>query len=71
MCVLSECGVEVIFLLNVDGKVDLVVVLCELGCCEINELYVEVGFKFNGLLLCEGLVDEIFVYLVFKVFGLG
>ncbi len=71
MRALSERGAEVILLPNAAGKVDLAAVLRELGRREINELHVEAGFKLNGSLLREGLVDEVLVYLAPKVLGSG
>ncbi|MFV8527456.1 bifunctional diaminohydroxyphosphoribosylaminopyrimidine deaminase/5-amino-6-(5-phosphoribosylamino)uracil reductase RibD [Ralstonia pseudosolanacearum] len=71
MRALAEHGAEVILLPNADGKVDLPAMLRELGRREINELHVEAGYKLNGSLLREGLVDEILVYLAPKVLGSG
>ncbi|MDZ7920315.1 bifunctional diaminohydroxyphosphoribosylaminopyrimidine deaminase/5-amino-6-(5-phosphoribosylamino)uracil reductase RibD [Rhodoferax sp.] len=53
------------------GKVDLAAMLKDLGQREINELHVEAGFKLNGSLLREGLVDEFVVYLAPKLLGQG
>jgi diaminohydroxyphosphoribosylaminopyrimidine deaminase/5-amino-6-(5-phosphoribosylamino)uracil reductase len=53
------------------GKVDLAALIKDLGQREINELHVEAGFKLNGSLLREGLVDEFVVYLAPKVLGQG
>ena len=36
--------------------------LTELGRRGINELHVEGGFRLNGALLSEGLVDELLIY---------
>jgi diaminohydroxyphosphoribosylaminopyrimidine deaminase/5-amino-6-(5-phosphoribosylamino)uracil reductase len=55
-------GVEVIVLPNAAGKVDLAALLAELGRRGINEVMAEAGFKLNGSLLREGLVDELLVY---------
>jgi len=71
MRALAERGAEVVLLPNAAGKVDLPAMLRELGRREINELHVEAGFKLNGSLLREGLVDEILVYLAPKVLGSG
>ena len=38
---------------------------------QINELHVEAGFKLNGSLVREGLVDEFLVYLAPKLLGPG
>jgi diaminohydroxyphosphoribosylaminopyrimidine deaminase / 5-amino-6-(5-phosphoribosylamino)uracil reductase len=53
------------------GKVDLAAMLIDLGRREINELHVEAGFKLNGSLVREGLVDEFVVYLAPKLLGQG
>lgn len=53
------------------GKVDLRAVLADLGQREINELHVEAGFKLNGSLVREGLVDEFLLYLAPKLLGTG
>jgi len=45
--------------------------LQDLGRREINELHVEAGYKLNGSLLREGLVDELLVYLAPKLMGEG
>ena len=54
-----------------NGKVDLAAVLRDLGQRQINELHVEAGFKLNGSLVREGLVDEFLVYLAPKLLGPG
>jgi diaminohydroxyphosphoribosylaminopyrimidine deaminase/5-amino-6-(5-phosphoribosylamino)uracil reductase len=53
------------------GKVDLSAVMRDLGQRLINELHVEAGFKLNGSLVREGLVDEFLVYLAPKLLGPG
>jgi diaminohydroxyphosphoribosylaminopyrimidine deaminase/5-amino-6-(5-phosphoribosylamino)uracil reductase len=54
---------EIVALPNAGGKVDLAKMLQELGKRGINELHVEGGFKLNGSLVREGLVDEFLLYL--------
>ena len=54
---------EIVVLSNAGGKVDLAKMLEELGKRGINELHVEGGFKLNGSLVREGLVDEFLIYL--------
>ena len=54
---------QIVALPNADGKVDLRKMLQELGKRGVNELHVEGGFKLNGSLVREGLVDEFLVYL--------
>ncbi len=53
------------------GKVDLAAMMKDLGQREINELHVEAGFKLNGSLVRESLVDEFVVYLAPKLLGQG
>jgi diaminohydroxyphosphoribosylaminopyrimidine deaminase/5-amino-6-(5-phosphoribosylamino)uracil reductase len=48
---------------NAAGKVDLKGLLEELARRGINEVHAEAGFKLNGSLLREGLVDELLLYL--------
>ncbi len=54
-----------------ERKVDLGAMLRDLGQREINELHVEAGFKLNGSLVREQLVDEFLVYLAPKLIGQG
>lgn len=61
--VIEAAGAEVICLANADGKVDLFALLRELAKRGINELHVEAGFKLNGSLMREGLVDELLLYV--------
>lgn len=60
---LRSTGVEVVILPNASGKVELKDLLDELGRRGINEVHAEAGFKLNGSLLREGLVDELLLYL--------
>ena len=60
---LRSAGAEVVILPNAVGKVDLKDLLEELGRRGINEVHAEAGFKLNGSLLREGLVDELLLYL--------
>ena len=53
------------------AKVDLAAMLRDLAQREVNELHVEAGFKLNGSLIREGLVDEFLVYLAPKLIGQG
>lgn len=64
-------GAEVVALPNPHGKVDLAAVLRDLARREVNELHVEAGFKLNGSLVREGLVDEWLLYLAPKLLGAG
>jgi diaminohydroxyphosphoribosylaminopyrimidine deaminase / 5-amino-6-(5-phosphoribosylamino)uracil reductase len=66
---LRDLGHEVIMLPNLDGKVDLSLLMTELGRRQINELHVEAGFKLNGSLIREECVDELLVYLAPSLLG--
>lgn len=66
---LQEKGAEVIVLPNAAGKVELPALMQELGRREMNEVHVEAGFKLNGSLLREGLVDELVIYLAPHLIG--
>jgi diaminohydroxyphosphoribosylaminopyrimidine deaminase/5-amino-6-(5-phosphoribosylamino)uracil reductase len=54
---------EHVVLPNKDKKVELPLMLEELGRRGINELHVEAGFRLNGSLVREGCVDEFLLYL--------
>jgi len=60
---LNAAGAEVLLLPNPAGKVELSALLAELGRRGINEVHAEAGWKLNGSLLREGLVDELLLYL--------
>ncbi|RJF98935.1 bifunctional diaminohydroxyphosphoribosylaminopyrimidine deaminase/5-amino-6-(5-phosphoribosylamino)uracil reductase RibD [Noviherbaspirillum saxi] len=66
---LRERGAEIIILPNTHGKVDLPLLMEELGRRQINELHVEAGFKLNGSLIREACVDELLVYLAPSLLG--
>ena len=68
---LRSRGAEVVLLPGAGGKVDLAALLADLGQREVNELHVEAGFKLNGSLVREGLVDEFLVYLAPRLLGQG
>ena len=60
---LRSTGAEVLILPNAAGKVELKDLLTVLAQRGINEVHAEAGFKLNGSLLREGLVDELLLYL--------
>ena len=60
---LRSTGAEVLIFPNAAGMVELKDLLDELGRRGINEVHAEAGFKLNGSLLREGLVDELLLYL--------
>jgi diaminohydroxyphosphoribosylaminopyrimidine deaminase / 5-amino-6-(5-phosphoribosylamino)uracil reductase len=68
---LEASGATVIHLPGPGGKVDLAALLKDLAARGVNELHVEAGFKLNGSLLREGLVDEFLVYVAPKLLGSG
>jgi diaminohydroxyphosphoribosylaminopyrimidine deaminase/5-amino-6-(5-phosphoribosylamino)uracil reductase len=53
------------------GKVDLAAMMQDLARREINSLHVEAGFKLNGSLVRENLVDELLLYFAPKLLGRG
>lgn len=62
-------GAEIVVLPNAQGKVELPDLMNELGRRGINELHVEAGFKLNGSLVNEGMVDELLVYMAPSLIG--
>ncbi len=69
MQALQSRGAEIVVLPNAAGKVALPDLMRELGRRGINELHVEAGYKLNGSLLREGLVDELLLYLAPSLLG--
>lgn len=69
--VFNAMGIEVISLPNSAGKVSLEGVMSDLGRRQINEVHVEAGFKLNGSLWREKLVDELLLYLNPRLLGQG
>lgn len=63
VALLRSTGNFVEILNNGSGKVDLKALLELLAQRGINEVHAEAGFKLNGSLLREGLVDELLLYL--------
>jgi len=72
---LEARGATVVYLpghaAGIEKKVDLTAMMQDLGRREINELHVEAGYRLNGSLIREGLVDEFLVYLAPKLIGQG
>ena len=68
---LQALGATVIHMPNAAGKVDLASMLRDLAQRGTNELHVEAGFKLNGSLIREGLVDEFLFYQAPKLLGTG
>lgn len=66
---LEDRGVEVVVMPDANGKVDLRQLILECARREFNELHVEAGFKLNGSLMREGLIDELVVYLAPSIVG--
>lgn len=68
---LQALGATVIDMPNAASKVDLAAMLRDLAQRGTNELHVEAGFKLNGSLIREGLVDELLFYQAPKLLGTG
>jgi diaminohydroxyphosphoribosylaminopyrimidine deaminase/5-amino-6-(5-phosphoribosylamino)uracil reductase len=68
---LETNGATVTHVPGAGGKVDLAAMLKDLAGRGVNELHVEAGFKLNGSLLREGLVDDFLVYIAPKLLGPG
>ncbi|MDB5819646.1 MAG: riboflavin biosynthesis protein RibD [Rhizobacter sp.] len=68
---LEATGAEVAIASNPQGKVDLAAMLDDLGRRGINELHVEAGYKLNGSMVREGLVDEFLIYIAPALLGSG
>lgn len=66
---LCATGAEIVVLPNAQGKVELPELLKELARRGVNEVHVEAGYKLNGSMLREGLIDELLVYLAPSVLG--
>ena len=68
---LLNSGAECLELSSSAGRVDLQVLLQELGKRQINELQVEAGAVMCGALLEQGLVDELLIYQAPVLLGGG
>ncbi len=66
---LQDQGAEVVVLPNAAGKVALGTLMQDLARRGANEVHVEAGYKLNGSLLVEGLVDELVIYLAPQLIG--
>lgn len=53
----------------VNGRVDLVALLMQLGRQQVNSLWVEAGASLAGALLQAGVVDELILYVAPKLLG--
>ena len=63
MAALRERGVEILYLPNGTGRVDLSALMAALAQRGINEVHVEGGGRLTGALIEAGLVDELLLYL--------
>ncbi len=68
---LEAKGARVTCVPNAQGKVDLRAMRQDLGKRSINEVHIEAGYKLNGSLLRDGVVDELLVYLAPLLIGQG
>ncbi len=69
--ILKKKGVEIIFLPDKNGKVDLNLFMNELSRRNINELHVEAGAKLSGSLMKLNLVNELLIYISTSFLGPG
>ena len=67
--VLEKAGAVVMVLPDVNGQVNMAVVLRDLAAQGCNEVLVEAGSKLNGALLKAGLVDELVLYFAPQLLG--
>ena len=68
---LQALGAQIVACPNAHSKVDLAAMLKDLAQREVNEVHVEAGYKLNGSLMREGLVDEWLIYQAPKLLGDG
>lgn len=66
---LQDAGAEVLVLPAQQGRIDLALLLRELGRRGLNEVTAEAGKGLNGALLQAGLADELVMYLAPMLFG--
>ncbi len=68
---LEARGATAVLLPGSAGQVDLHGALRDLAQRGVNELHVEAGYRLNGALLRQGLVDELLLYLAPRMLGPG
>ncbi|WP_395005110.1 bifunctional diaminohydroxyphosphoribosylaminopyrimidine deaminase/5-amino-6-(5-phosphoribosylamino)uracil reductase RibD [Undibacterium sp.] len=68
---LRNVGADLLYLPDLDVRIDLSALLSILGQQQINELHVEAGAKLSGALIKSGCVDELLLYLAPKLLGRG
>jgi len=68
---LKAQGAELVYLPGAGSKVDLSVMLQDMGQRAYNEVHIEAGHKLNGSLLSAGLVDELLIYIAPVLLGAG
>ncbi len=68
---LADLGVQLLYLPNAQGQVDLPALMRCLGEQEINELHVEAGGILNGAMMAQDCVDELLLYMAPKLLGKG
>lgn len=66
---LTAAGIEQLSLAGADGRVDLALLLDELGRRQCNEVLVEAGAQLAGAFLQQGLLDEIIIFMAPKLLG--
>ena len=68
---LEASGAIIAVRAGASGKVDLKAMFGDLAQRGINELHAEAGYKLNGSLVRESLVDELLIYLAPILIGVG
>jgi diaminohydroxyphosphoribosylaminopyrimidine deaminase/5-amino-6-(5-phosphoribosylamino)uracil reductase len=66
---LQNAGVEVVCAKNKNGRIDLPVVMAELGRREILSVLLEAGPTLNGAALAAGIVQKLFLFYAPKIAG--
>ena len=66
---LSECGVELMNVPGIDGRVDVAALIKKLGESGIDSVFVEGGGTLNDSLRAAGLIDRVECFVAPKIFG--
>jgi diaminohydroxyphosphoribosylaminopyrimidine deaminase/5-amino-6-(5-phosphoribosylamino)uracil reductase len=66
---LEQAGAEVVVLDSKGARLDLPLVLQDLGKRQVNEVLVEAGARLNGALLSQQLIDELIFYVAPSLMG--
>lgn len=66
---LTSKGAEIVVIPGTNGGVDLAALMQHLASLEVNEIHVEAGAVLCGALMCQGLVDELLLYMAPHIMG--